>query len=148
MDLSLLHLSKSRYFVMCRLYCPESAFFFHEKLPLDTPPRSAELTPKACWGEEAGSSEARALLQFQAISKGVCALRRSSHAVYDLKYGFVWIPKYRKPILVRGVAEYAREVLQRIGEEYGFSIDAMDGREDHVHMKLRRSARQRKRHRY
>ncbi len=26
------------------------------------------------------------------------ALRRSKHAVYELKYHFVWIPKYRKRI--------------------------------------------------
>ena len=32
------------------------------------------------------------------------ALRRSKHAVYDLKYHFVWIPKYRKGLLTEEVA--------------------------------------------
>jgi hypothetical protein len=31
-------------------------------------------------------------------SQGMSALGRSMHAVYDLKYHFVWIPKYRKKI--------------------------------------------------
>ena len=66
----------------------------------------------------------------------MCGLRRSSHAVYDLKYHFVWIPKYRKPILVGEVAEYTKAVFRRIGEEYGFSIDTMDVQEDHVHIFL------------
>ena len=35
-------------------------------------------------------------------------VRRTKHAVYDLKYHLVWIPKYRKDILsgeVAGVLE-------------------------------------------
>lgn len=66
----------------------------------------------------------------------MCALRRSSHAVSDLKYHFVWIPKYRKQILVGEVAEYTREVLGRIGEAYSLMIDTVDVQEDHVHLFL------------
>jgi len=66
----------------------------------------------------------------------MCALRRSSHAVYDIKYHLVWIPKYGKQILVGEVAEYTKEVFRRIGEEYGFVIDTMDVEEDHVHIFL------------
>lgn len=66
----------------------------------------------------------------------MCALRRSSHAVYDIKYHFVWIPKYRKQILVGEVAEYTKEVFRRIGEEYGLVIDTMEVEEDHVHIFL------------
>ena len=49
------------------------------------------------------------------------ALRRGKHAVYNLKYHFVWIPKYRRPILTEEVAEYAKLVFQRIAEEYGMT---------------------------
>ncbi len=66
----------------------------------------------------------------------MCALRRSSHTVYDIKYHFVWIPKYRKQILVGEVAEYTKEVFRRIGEEYGLVIDTMDVEEDYVHIFL------------
>ena len=66
----------------------------------------------------------------------MCALRRSKHAVYDLKYHFVWIPKYRKKILSAEVAEYAKEVLGKIAEEYDMVIDTMEVVEDHVHIFL------------
>ena len=64
------------------------------------------------------------------------ALRRSQHAVYDLKYHFVWIPKYRKRILTKEVAEHTKLVLARIAEEYGMIIDQMEIVEDHVHIFL------------
>ena len=66
----------------------------------------------------------------------MCALRRSKHSVYDLKYHFVWIPKYRKKILTPEVAEYTKEVLQRIAEEYDMSVDTLEVVEDHVHIFL------------
>ena len=64
------------------------------------------------------------------------ALRRSKHAVYDLKYHFVWIPKYRKGILTEEVAEYAKLVFQRVAEEYEMIIDTIEVVEDHVHIFL------------
>ena len=66
----------------------------------------------------------------------MCALRRSSHAVYDLKYHFVWIPKYREEILVGEVAENAREVFEGIVEAYGLMIDTVEVEEDDVHIFL------------
>lgn len=63
-------------------------------------------------------------------------IRRTKHAVFDLKYHVVWIPKYRKHILVGEVARYTKEVLERIAEEYGFWIDTMEVMEDHVHVFL------------
>lgn len=62
--------------------------------------------------------------------------KASAHAVYDLKYHFVWIPKYRKQILVGEVAEAAREILQRVAEAYDMEIDTMEVMEDHVHVFL------------
>ena len=61
-------------------------------------------------------------------------IRRTKHAVYDLKYHLVWIPKYRKDILNRDVSGYLKEVFKQIAEEYGFAIDTMEVVEDHVHI--------------
>jgi len=61
-------------------------------------------------------------------------IRRTRHAVYDLKYHLVWIPKYRKHILDNAVSEYLKEVFGKIAEEYGFKIDTMGIMEDHVHI--------------
>ena len=63
-------------------------------------------------------------------------IRRTKHAVYDLKYHLVWIPKYRKQILTGDVAGYLKEVFIHIAEEYGFAIDTMEVVEDHVHIFL------------
>ena len=61
-------------------------------------------------------------------------VRRTKHAVYDLKYHLVWVPKYRAPILGREVSEYLKEVFGRIADEYEFHIDTVEVMEDHVHI--------------
>jgi|SRR3989339_1717341 len=63
-------------------------------------------------------------------------IKRTKHAVYDLKYHLVWIPKYRKNILGGEVSGYLKEVIKKISEEYGFEIDTMEVVEDHVHIFL------------
>ncbi len=59
-------------------------------------------------------------------------IRRTKHAVYDLKYHLVWIPKYRKHILDKEVSDYIKAVFKVIAEEYEFRIDTMEVMEDHV----------------
>ena len=61
-------------------------------------------------------------------------IRRTKHAVYDLKYHVVWIPKYRKDILDKEVSDYLKATFNKIAEGYGFRIDTMEVMEDHVHI--------------
>ena len=61
-------------------------------------------------------------------------IRRTKHAVYDLKYHIVWIPKYRKEILSKEVSDYLKATFRRIAEEYGLRIDTMEVMEDHIHI--------------
>ena len=61
-------------------------------------------------------------------------VRRTKHAVYDLKYHLVWVPKYRANILGGEVSQYLKEVFYQIAEEYEFRIDTMEVMEDHVHI--------------
>ena len=63
-------------------------------------------------------------------------IKRTSHAVYDLKYHMVWIPKYRKMILRGELAERIKTTFQEISERYGFEIDTMEVKDDHVHLFL------------
>jgi len=42
-------------------------------------------------------------------------LKSTRHAKYMCNYHFVWIPKYRRDILIDEVAEYTREVNNKIG---------------------------------
>ena len=61
-------------------------------------------------------------------------IRRTKHAVYDVKYHIVWVPKYRKKILAGEVAEYTRQVFVRIAREYEWQIEEMSVQTDHVHL--------------
>ena len=61
-------------------------------------------------------------------------IRRAKHAVYDLKYHLVWIPKYRKRLLDKEVAAYLKGVFRQIAEEYEFRIDTLEVMEDHEHI--------------
>jgi len=68
-------------------------------------------------------------------------VRRTKHAVYDLKYHLVWIPKYRKHILDKEVSEYLKAIFDKIAEGYDFRIDTMEIMEDLVRMFVERPPR-------
>jgi REP element-mobilizing transposase RayT len=43
-------------------------------------------------------------------------LHRQAHVVYKTQYHLVWVTRYRRKILVPGVAEYLRKVLHGVRE--------------------------------
>lgn len=61
-------------------------------------------------------------------------IKKTKHAVYDLKYHFVWIPQYGKKQLKGAVVDILKKVFQRIAEEYEWNIEAMSIQVDHVHL--------------
>ena len=63
-------------------------------------------------------------------------VKRTSPAVYDLKYHFVWIPKYRKKVLNENIAKRVEEIFREIAQVYEFEIETMAIVEDHVHIFL------------
>jgi putative transposase len=67
---------------------------------------------------------------------GMSPLRRSKHCIYDLKYHFVWIPKYRKKTFNNKMANRLKEVFQEIAGQYEFEIDTVEVMDDHVHLFL------------
>lgn len=62
--------------------------------------------------------------------------RSGSHTVYDIKYHFIWITKYRYKILRGKIAERAREILTQGCETNGLIIQKGSVGTDHVHMLL------------
>jgi len=63
-------------------------------------------------------------------------IKRGKHAVYDIKYHFVWIPKYRKNILTEELKKRVGELFREIARQYDFEIEAMGIEVDHVRIFL------------
>src|SRR4051794_33462645 len=59
---------------------------------------------------------------------------QNAGAVYSLKYHIVWCPKYRRPVLVDGVADRLRDLVAAKATELGMTIHALEVRPDHVHL--------------
>ena len=57
---------------------------------------------------------------------------RWSH--YQTGYHFVWIPKYRKKVLVGEVQKELKAVIKQCADKHGFSILAIETDIDHVHV--------------
>ena len=62
--------------------------------------------------------------------------RKGSHTVYDIKYHFVWITKYRYPVLTGAVALRARELLRQGCEANNLRILKGSVGKDHIHVLL------------
>lgn len=61
-------------------------------------------------------------------------VKRTCHAVYDLKYHFVGIPKYRKMILRDDISKRVEEVFREVATVYEFDTERAAVMEDHVHI--------------
>ncbi len=62
--------------------------------------------------------------------------RHGSHTVYECHYHFVFIPKYRKPVLRGEVGVRLRELIREICKSYEIEILQGHVRPDHVHLLL------------
>ena len=58
----------------------------------------------------------------------------SPHSAYGINYHLVWIPRYRKKVLVGPVEARLKELLAEIAMQYGFEILAVEVMPDHVHL--------------
>ena len=52
---------------------------------------------------------------------------------YNIAYHFVWIPKYRRRILLGDVQKATKEAIQVCCDTHGFTLLALEADEDHVH---------------
>ncbi len=63
---------------------------------------------------------------------GMSPVKRTRHAVYDLKYHLVWVLKYRRLALKDCLAKRLKKVFSEIADRDEFEIDTMEVKEDHV----------------
>ena len=67
--------------------------------------------------------------------------RSTRHSKYLCNYHFIWIPKYRKGILIDGVAEKLEEIIRIIAEEHQLAVLSLEIMPDHIHLFLSSSPR-------
>lgn len=60
--------------------------------------------------------------------------RRNAGSVFNLKYHFVWCPKYRRSVLTGKVAEDLRDLLYEKARQIDVTIEALEIMPDHVHL--------------
>ena len=62
------------------------------------------------------------------------SLKSGAHTKYDLKYHFVWCPKYRKMVLSGNIGKYISHLIYEIAERYDLEVVELAVMEDHVHL--------------
>src|SRR5688500_2732169 len=62
--------------------------------------------------------------------------RRGAHAIYDVKYHFVWKTKYSYAVLKGEVALRTRQIIREICEARGLTIVSGNVRANHVHLMI------------
>ena len=60
--------------------------------------------------------------------------RRGAHTVYRLAYHFVWIPRYRRQVLVGDIARRLEELIRELCASRDWEVEALAIQEDHVHL--------------
>lgn len=60
--------------------------------------------------------------------------KSNCNVVYSCKYHVVWCPKYRRKVLVNGVDERLKSLIQEICVERSFTLIEMEVMPDHVHL--------------
>ena len=59
---------------------------------------------------------------------------RTSSAVYNINYHFVFCPKYRKPILTGKIEAFVKECLETIVATKGWELLELEVMPDHIHI--------------
>lgn len=60
--------------------------------------------------------------------------RKTSHSIYDIKFHFVWITKYRKPMLAGSIGTRLRDLIREICKTMDIEIIKGHVSKDHVHL--------------
>ena len=61
-------------------------------------------------------------------------LKSTRHSVYLCNYHIVFIPKYRRPVLVGDIADRLKEIFYEIADKYGMEIIVLEIMPDHIHL--------------
>jgi len=60
--------------------------------------------------------------------------RRTENSVSSVNYHFVFVPKRRKPVLIKEVAKKLQEIIFELVKEHNWRLIALEIMPDHVHL--------------
>ncbi len=60
--------------------------------------------------------------------------KSNRNVVYSCKYHVVWTPKFRRPVLIEGVDERLKTILQDVVDETRSELIEVEVMPDHVHL--------------
>ena len=60
--------------------------------------------------------------------------RKTRWAVYNLNYHLVWIPKYRKSVLIGEVRDELEKLIKDVAKKHKIEIKSLSIQSDHVHL--------------
>ena len=58
----------------------------------------------------------------------------SSHCKYLIQYHVIWCPKFKFSVLKGDVEDRLKQILQKICDDYGYKIKALEVMSDHIHI--------------
>ena len=58
----------------------------------------------------------------------------ASHCKYLIQYHIIWCPKFRFSVLRGNVDAELKQILQKICDDYGYKIKALEVMPDHIHI--------------
>ncbi|MHC1631453.1 MAG: IS200/IS605 family transposase [Methanotrichaceae archaeon] len=63
-------------------------------------------------------------------------MKKTRYAHYNINYHLVWIPKYRKRILVGTIKEDLEIAIHEIADKMEVEIESLEVQSDHIHLFL------------
>lgn len=72
--------------------------------------------------------------QKHGIDVKIATVRSGSHCKYNINYHIVWIPKYRKKVLVGAVVKVLEDIIRGQCIEIGVECLALEVMPDHIHL--------------
>lgn len=61
-------------------------------------------------------------------------VRQGRHAVWDCHAHLVFVTKYRRGAFTEPILEDCENVMRKVCDDYGCTLDEFNGEEDHVHL--------------
>ncbi len=60
--------------------------------------------------------------------------KSNRNVYYSCKYHVVWCPKYRRKVLIEGIAERLKQIISEVCQEHQAEIGQCEVMSDHVHL--------------